>query len=66
MPWRTLALVVLPCALAAHALTQPSNILPEVAVNSLAASLEAARGSRDRARRSAQVGVRHSGEQAHD
>jgi inorganic pyrophosphatase len=43
MPWRTLVLVAIPCALAAQALPQPSPTLPAEANAVLAASLEAAR-----------------------
>ena len=42
MPLKILLLVVLPCALAAQALPQPSNILPEPARTALTASLAAA------------------------
>jgi inorganic pyrophosphatase len=42
MPLKTLLLFVLPCALAAQALAQPSNLLPEAARAILAASLSAA------------------------
>lgn len=42
MPLRTLVFCVLPCALAAQALPQPSNVLPETARTALAASLSGA------------------------
>ena len=44
MPWRTLFLLVFPCALAAQALPQPPRVLPEGTNALLTASLSAARG----------------------
>jgi inorganic pyrophosphatase len=43
MLWRTLLLLVFPCALAGQALLKPGSLLPEAASASLVASLEAAR-----------------------
>jgi inorganic pyrophosphatase len=44
MPMRMLLLVAIPCALAAQALPQPGNVLPETAHKTLLASLSAAAG----------------------